>query len=270
MRRCLQTDVWSPQKSKQLQYELLHRRASFLPCQQLSSREKSPCLFHIQTSRGSPGGRSGFDERVILPLWNSERTQARNSERTQAGASPSSYWVVTVWQWSEQELHVNSSRHLAKSISLQSMGLFLLKSKDKLSETRYYVIVLVMQMKTDFWFYYLCHSQITFHNYIKNQLNYILFVWFFLLQIYELYFLWPGSDLESIPPYVWISSLVSFSCTLLMWKYLCLATFAVTPLSASSPEDRRGYSLSGNDMVHVRWTLQKSWSVTKSKHHSSP
>lgn len=45
---------------------------------------------------------------------------------------------------------MNSSRHLAKSISLQSMGLFLLKSKDKLSETRYYVIVLVMQMKTDF------------------------------------------------------------------------------------------------------------------------
>lgn len=129
-------------------------------------------------------------------------TSQKLRKDTSQGFSPSSHWVVTVWQWSEQELHVNSSRHLAKSLSLQSVGLFLLKSKDKLSETRYYIIGLVMQMKTDFWFYYLCHGQITFHNYIKNQLNHILFVWFFLLQIYELYFLWPGSDLESIPPYV--------------------------------------------------------------------
>jgi len=41
---------------------------------------------------------------------------------------------------------MNSSRHLAKSLSLQSMRLFPLESKDKLSEALY----LVMQMKADF------------------------------------------------------------------------------------------------------------------------
>lgn len=64
-------------------------------------------------------------------------TSQKLRKDTSQGFSPSSHWVLTVWQWSEQELHVNSSRHLAKSISLQSMGPFPLKSKDKLSETRY-------------------------------------------------------------------------------------------------------------------------------------
>lgn len=41
---------------------------AFLSWEQLPSREKNLCLFHIQTSRGSPGERSGFGERIILPI----------------------------------------------------------------------------------------------------------------------------------------------------------------------------------------------------------